>query len=58
MQAIATRVFRVWASRAGPTPTHCTSDAAIRQFREAYGHHCIAGGVGTVVEAPKPRPGE
>jgi len=34
-------------------PTHCTGDEAIRLFREAYGDHFIAGGVGTVVEAPK-----
>jgi 7,8-dihydropterin-6-yl-methyl-4-(beta-D-ribofuranosyl)aminobenzene 5'-phosphate synthase len=34
-------------------PTHCTGDEAMRLFREAYGDHFIAGGVGTVVNAPK-----
>jgi 7,8-dihydropterin-6-yl-methyl-4-(beta-D-ribofuranosyl)aminobenzene 5'-phosphate synthase len=34
-------------------PTHCTGDEAIRLFREVYGDHFIAGGVGTVVNAPK-----
>jgi 7,8-dihydropterin-6-yl-methyl-4-(beta-D-ribofuranosyl)aminobenzene 5'-phosphate synthase len=35
-------------------PTHCTGDEAIRQFRQAYGDHFIAGGVGTVVTVPVP----
>jgi 7,8-dihydropterin-6-yl-methyl-4-(beta-D-ribofuranosyl)aminobenzene 5'-phosphate synthase len=34
-------------------PAHCTGDEAIRLFREAYGDHFIAGGVGTVVNAPR-----
>jgi 7,8-dihydropterin-6-yl-methyl-4-(beta-D-ribofuranosyl)aminobenzene 5'-phosphate synthase len=34
-------------------PTHCTGDEAIRLFREAYGDHFIAGGVGTIVDVPK-----
>jgi 7,8-dihydropterin-6-yl-methyl-4-(beta-D-ribofuranosyl)aminobenzene 5'-phosphate synthase len=37
-------------------PTHCTGDEAIRLFREAYGDRFIAGGVGTVVDAPKATP--
>jgi 7,8-dihydropterin-6-yl-methyl-4-(beta-D-ribofuranosyl)aminobenzene 5'-phosphate synthase len=36
-------------------PTHCTGDEAIRLFREAYGDHFIAGGVGTIVDVPKER---
>lgn len=36
-------------------PTHCTGDEAIRLFREAYGNHFIAGGVGTIVDAPRAR---
>jgi 7,8-dihydropterin-6-yl-methyl-4-(beta-D-ribofuranosyl)aminobenzene 5'-phosphate synthase len=34
-------------------PAHCTGDEAVRLFREAYRDHFIAGGVGTVVNAPK-----
>lgn len=30
-------------------PTHCTGDEAIRLFRDAYGDHFVAGGVGTVI---------
>jgi 7,8-dihydropterin-6-yl-methyl-4-(beta-D-ribofuranosyl)aminobenzene 5'-phosphate synthase len=30
-------------------PTHCTGPDAIRLFKDAYGDHHIAGGVGTVV---------
>jgi 7,8-dihydropterin-6-yl-methyl-4-(beta-D-ribofuranosyl)aminobenzene 5'-phosphate synthase len=33
-------------------PAHCTGDEALRLFREAYRDHFIAGGVGTVVNAP------
>jgi len=33
-------------------PTHCTGDAAMKMFREAYGDHYIAGGVGTIVRVP------
>ncbi len=33
--------------------THCTGDEAIRLFREAYGDHFVAGGVGAVVNVPK-----
>ena len=36
-------------------PTHCTGDEAKRLFREAYGDHFVAGGVGTVVDLPKAR---
>lgn len=35
-------------------PTHCTGDEAIRLFRDAYGARFIQGGVGTVVDAPRP----
>jgi len=34
-------------------PAHCTGEEAIALFREAYGDHFIAGGVGTVVEVPR-----
>jgi 7,8-dihydropterin-6-yl-methyl-4-(beta-D-ribofuranosyl)aminobenzene 5'-phosphate synthase len=34
-------------------PTHCTGDGAIRLFRETYGDHFTAGGVGTVLDVPK-----
>jgi len=34
-------------------PTHCSGDDAIRLFKEAYGERFIAGGVGTVVRAPR-----
>ena len=27
-------------------PTHCTGDAAIAAFEQAYGEHCVSGGVG------------
>ncbi len=33
-------------------PTHCTGEEAIAAFKEAYGDHYIAGGVGTVVRVP------
>jgi 7,8-dihydropterin-6-yl-methyl-4-(beta-D-ribofuranosyl)aminobenzene 5'-phosphate synthase len=33
-------------------PTHCTGEAAIKAFREAYGTHFVDGGVGRVVKAP------
>jgi 7,8-dihydropterin-6-yl-methyl-4-(beta-D-ribofuranosyl)aminobenzene 5'-phosphate synthase len=31
-------------------PTHCTGDAAIQLFQQAYGEHCIAIGTGKVIE--------
>jgi 7,8-dihydropterin-6-yl-methyl-4-(beta-D-ribofuranosyl)aminobenzene 5'-phosphate synthase len=34
------------------SPTHCTGEAAIKAFRQAYGTHFIEGGVGRVVKAP------
>jgi len=34
------------------SPSHCTGDAAIALFREAFGDNFIAGGVGLVVEFP------
>ncbi len=34
------------------SPTHCTGDAAIELFREAFGESFIPGGVGLVVEFP------
>jgi len=34
------------------SPTHCTGDAAIDQFREAFGESFIPGGVGLAVEFP------
>ncbi len=34
-------------------PTHCTGDDAMKLFREAYGDHFIAGGVGTIVNVPR-----
>jgi len=33
-------------------PTHCTGEAAIKAFREAYGTHFVEGGAGRVVKAP------
>jgi 7,8-dihydropterin-6-yl-methyl-4-(beta-D-ribofuranosyl)aminobenzene 5'-phosphate synthase len=33
-------------------PTHCTGEAAIKAFREAYGTHFVEGGTGRVVKAP------
>ncbi len=36
-------------------PTHCTGADAMALFRETYGDHFIAGGVGTVVNAPRAR---
>ena len=35
-------------------PTHCTGDAAIERFRQAYGNRFIEGGVGRVVTLPMP----
>ena len=32
------------------SPTHCTGDAAIEQFREAFGEDFVPGGVGLVIE--------
>jgi 7,8-dihydropterin-6-yl-methyl-4-(beta-D-ribofuranosyl)aminobenzene 5'-phosphate synthase len=34
------------------SPTHCTGEEAIEQFREAFGDNFIPGGVGLVVEFP------
>jgi 7,8-dihydropterin-6-yl-methyl-4-(beta-D-ribofuranosyl)aminobenzene 5'-phosphate synthase len=34
------------------SPSHCTGDAAIEQFHEAFGENFISGGVGLVVEIP------
>jgi len=34
------------------SPTHCTGDAAIEQFRETFGESFTPGGVGLVVEFP------
>ncbi|MBK5928982.1 hypothetical protein CCR82_00115 [Halochromatium salexigens] len=31
-------------------PTHCTGDAAIVAFEQAYGEHCVSGGVGRRLE--------
>lgn len=33
-------------------PTHCTGEAAIKAFREAYGTHFVEGGAGRVIRAP------
>lgn len=33
-------------------PSHCTGDAARRQFQKAYGDDYIAGGLGRVIELP------
>ena len=33
-------------------PTHCTGEAAIKAFREAYGTHLVEGGAGRVVKTP------
>ena len=37
-------------------PTHCTGEEAIAAFKEAYGRHYIAGGVGTVLRVPRAAP--
>ncbi|MDP2028242.1 MAG: hypothetical protein Q8K12_01220 [Thiobacillus sp.] len=33
-------------------PSHCTGDAAITQFRKAWGKDFVEGGLGAVIEVP------
>lgn len=33
-------------------PSHCTGDAAIAQFRKAWGKDFVEGGLGAVIEVP------
>lgn len=52
VRAIIAGLRKMGVRRAGPT--HCSGDAAIRLFREAFGPDFIACGTGAVIQLPAP----